>query len=472
PRMRDDLRVVHRNSQYLASLINDVLDLTRVESGRLTLHRERVDVADVVERAATAVQPLLDKKGLTLDIRIPADLPRVYCDRTRIQQVVLNLISNAARFTEQGGITVEVAQQDQQAWVRVTDTGPGIAADDVERVFEPFYQSGTEWGRDKGGSGLGLSISKQFVSLHGGRMWIESQLGSGTSVFFTLPISPPMEHAAQPARQIREDWVWREPAFRTARAAADDALMRRRVIVCDETGVLYPEFARYSSEIDLVDARGLTQALEALAHAPAHALILNVANPDEVRPLVEAARREAPGMAVIGCSVPPPGKRAIEAGAQGHLTKPVTRAKLDDVLRSVGRPVRSVLVVDDDPEVLQLFDSMLHLCDETLEVLIASSGLEALDVLQRTHVDLLLLDILMPDMDGWEVLEALTGEGLGTEPVVFFVSAQDPADEPPSSPFVLAATNGGLSLSRLLRCSLEMSELLLKPEAELHPAPG
>jgi signal transduction histidine kinase/CheY-like chemotaxis protein len=472
PRMREDLAVVHRNCQYLSHLINDVLDLTRVEAGRLALHRERTNLGEVVQRAVAAVEPLVTKKGLTITVEIPADLPPVYCDRTRIQQVVLNLVSNAARFTDDGGIRIEVTQQAQQVCVRVADTGPGIAAGDVERVFEPFYQSGGELWRDKGGSGLGLSISRQFVGLHGGRMWIESQLGAGTSVFFTLPISPPIEHGVRPGHQIREDWVWRETAFRVGGVTATEEVAKPRVIVCDETGGIHPGFARYGEQVELVDTREVAQALAALRQSPVRAVVVNAPAADELWPLIEVVRGEAPSTAVIGCSVPQAGKRALDAGAQGHLTKPVTRAKLSAIIKSIGRPVKRVLVVDDDVDVLQLFSSMLLICDPALEVLTVSSGKEALAALRRAPVDLVLLDIVMPAMDGWEVLEAVRSEDEMRDIPVFFVSAQDPADEPPATDFLLATTAEGLSLSRLLRCALEIGELLLKPEAELHPAPG
>ena len=203
PRMRDDLGVVHRNSEHLSNMINDVLDLTRIEADRLVLYKERVDTGKVIDDAAVAVSPLLQSKHLALQISIPEDLPEVYCDRTRIEQVVLNLMSNAARYTEEGEVTVAVAQQDQHVLVSVADTGPGIPQEDVERIFEPFCQGTSEIWRDKGGSGLGLSISKRFVELHGGRMWVESKVGVGTTFTFDLPISAPIAHISRPGHQIR-----------------------------------------------------------------------------------------------------------------------------------------------------------------------------------------------------------------------------------------------------------------------------
>jgi signal transduction histidine kinase/CheY-like chemotaxis protein len=471
PKMREDLKVVHRNCEHLSNMVNDVLDLTRMETGRLALHRERVDLGRVIDTSVAVVRPLLQKKQLDLQTTIPDDLSQIYCDRTRIQQVILNLVSNAARFTEVGGITIKVDRQDQHVLVSVTDTGPGISPEDADRIFEPFCQGTGELWRDKGGSGLGLSISRQFIKLHGGQMWIESELGVGTSVFFTLPVSPSVEHIVRPGHQIREDWVWRERAFRTDRAVSTDQLVKSRVVICDETGALYPEFIRYSDKIEFVDTRDLAQAMREIQRGPANAVVLNTSIPGNLWSLIETVKLEIPDTPVIGCSVPWTTERAIGAGALGHLVKPVTRADLEEVIQAVGKTARRVLVVDDDPDVLKLFSRMLRACDSTLEIVTASSGEQALDELRRTHPDLMLLDIVMPDIDGWMVLELMGQDKTMGDVSTFLVSAQDPADQPPVSEFLLVTMDKGLPLSKLLRCSLEISALLLKPEARPDPVP-
>ena len=464
PKMREDLEVVHRNCEHLSNMINDVLDLTRIGAGRMPLHRERVRLKQIIDHAVEVVRPLLEKKRLALQIAIPDDLSEVYCDRVRIQQVILNLVSNAARFTEKGGITVAVIQEDQQVLAKVTDTGPGVSPQDAQRIFEPFYQGSGDLWRGKGGSGLGLSISKRFIDLHGGRMWLESEPGLGTTLFFTLPLSPPIESVARPGSRIREDWVWREHAFLASRGVSSRQPDKPRVVICDETGALYAELARYSDQIEFVDTRGLPQAVQELRQCPAHVLVLNTSASDNLCQLVGTASREAGHTPIIGCSVPRSVERATSVGALGHLVKPVVRAHLQKALQSVGKSVERVLVVDDDPDTLQLLNRMLLVCDGTLQVATASSGREALAEIRRTRPDLMLLDIVMPDMDGWQVLESLRqDQAIGTIPA-FFLSAQDPADQPLTSRVLVTTMDEGLSLSKLLRCSLEISALLLKPE--------
>ena len=464
----DDLEIVHRNCRHLSSMINDVLDLSQAEAGRLALRREWVDLAEMIRGARAVVQPLLEKKKLDLRVIAPDHLPEVYCDETRIWQVILNLVSNAARFTEEGGITIRVAQQAQRVVVSVTDTGPGILPEDAKRIFEPFCQgTGNLW-RDTGGSGLGLSISKQFIERHGGRIWLESEQGIGSTFSFELPISAPVPHVARPGHWISEKWVWVE---RSGRPDSPNAPFRPRVVVCDETGGLYPAFKRCSDEVEFVDGRDLATTMQELRQSPAHAVVLNTTLPNGLWSLVERVRQMVPDTPLIGCCVPPRLERTLEAGAGDYLTKPVKRIDLEKAIQGTGEPVKRVLVVDDDADVLALWTRMLHACDSAPEVVTASTGAQALDALRARSPDLMLLDVVMPDMDGWQVLELKNqDETIRGIPVVL-VSGQDPMQQPVASPALLATMGEGLSLSTLLRCSLELSALLLKHDGGRDQAP-
>ncbi|NLE44235.1 MAG: response regulator [Chloroflexi bacterium] len=469
PKMREDLEVVQRNCEHLSRMVNDVLDLTRIEADRMVLHRERVNLAQVVEDAAAAVSPLLHNKGLKLDITLSEDLPAVYCDRTRIQQVVLNLLSNAARYTERGGITVTVTRRDGRAVVSVADTGPGIAQRDAERIFEPFCQGTTDIWRDRGGSGLGLSISKQFIELHGGHIGLETELGAGTTFTFDLPIDPPVGHLAPAGRHIREEWVWREQ--HVPRSLPGD-LQRARFVVYDPADDLPGALSRQTEDVEFVPASDFGEVKTALRESPAHAVVINVTPGDDLWGLLDMGRDRFPGTPIVACSVPRTVERAVSLGARGHLVKPVTRAEIARVLQEAGRPVKRVLLVDDDDAILGLFERMLQLHDPELQIVRASNGESALANLRRAPFDLMLLDVVMPDTDGWSVLETMAQDGIIDRVATYVVSAQDPADQPTLSRMITATIDDGLPMRALLRCLLSVSALLLRLEAPIDPASG
>ncbi len=472
PRMREALRIVHRNSQHLSDMVNDVLDLSRLETDHLVLHRERVAIREIIAVTVEAVQPLLESKKLALQLEIAADVPAVYCDRTRIEQVVLNLVSNATRYTDQGQITISATQQQQMVCVRVTDTGQGIAPADRERIFEPFAQGTSTVWRDKGGSGLGLSISKQFIERHGGRIWVESTVGVGTVFAFELPISSPLDdlellqQTGGPGHKISADWMWH--AHR-ARPKLPTTHLRPRVVVCDESGDLYDTLSHFSGELELVHTMKHDEVTAALRQMPAQAVLLNVNSLDELQPWLAAIPKESKGTPLIGCAVPRSLAQARAHGLLGQLIKPITRTALAQALAWLGKPIRRVLVVDNGHEEVALLSQMLWAHDASLEIVTAYDGKTALEKLCAQPIDLMLLDIIMPGMTGWQVLEAMAANDDMPKTPTFFVSAQDPYEQPPRSNFMVVATEAGLSLTQLLRCSLAVANLLLQPDGTPDP---
>ena len=453
------LEIVHRNSRHLASMIDDVLALSQMETGQMALQREQVDLVGIINKALVVVTPLIEKRDLELVVDASEDLPEVYCDRTRILQVILNLLSNAARFTEKGGVTIRAEKEDDRVVVSVSDTGPGVSPEDAERIFEPFCQGTTALLRDKGGSGLGLSISKQFVEMHGGRIWLESEPGSGSTFFFTLPRFPPMELVGRPERWISEGWT-----ERTSRAEVSAARLAQRIVVCDEDGELCRWLARCSDEVELVGTRSLPEAVQALLETPAQALMINMPTRDEVLSLVTEARREVPDTPIIGCCCPPRIEHVLADSIADYLVKPVTRADLRQVIQKLGKPLKRVLLVDDDPEALELLTLILRSLDGALEIATASEGGEALEQLRKDPPDLMVLDISMPGMDGWSVLAINDQDESGRDVPVVIVSGLDPRGRPARTEVLVAAMGEGLSLSKLWHCSRALSALLLQPD--------
>ncbi len=457
----EDLTVIYRNCEHLSSLINDVLDLTQVESGRMRLRKERVDMASIIMEAVGVVQPLILKKKLTLETAFNPDLPQVYCDRTRIRQVILNLLSNAARFTDHGGITICIQQRSNYIVASVKDTGPGINPRDRERIFDPFCQGSQSLWLDKGGSGLGLTITKQFVELHGGRIWFDSILGEGTTFSFELPVTELIMPIDAPNRWISEDWVWME---QHPSGKLPDLSPKPRVILYDEVGELQHTLSRYSSEIDLVNVDNAVEVVDAQRVLPVNAVIINLQSADGLQHTISQLTASIPNTAIVGCTIPSSRKQAWEAHAVDYLIKPVTRDRLKQAIYRVQGKIEVVLLVDDDPDVVMLLTRMLMAIEPGLKIRSANSGSQALQEMHEHLPDLVLLDVILPDMDGWEFLKRkVAHEDLQAVPVIF-VSAQDPNNLPTNSASMIVGHDNGFSASKLVRCALSLSATLLQPD--------
>jgi signal transduction histidine kinase len=187
--MRGVLERVHTNGKHLLGLINDVLDLSKIEAGQLTLSLSDYSLADLVQGVYVAVEPLASRKGLALTTKVAKGLPVGHGDERRLSQVLLNLVGNAIKFTDKGEVAIDASLADGFFNVAVHDSGPGIAAADQVKIFEEFQQVDNTSTRQKGGTGLGLAISKRIVEMHGGRILVESELGKGATFTMRLPVN-------------------------------------------------------------------------------------------------------------------------------------------------------------------------------------------------------------------------------------------------------------------------------------------
>jgi len=187
-KIRDVMERVELSGRHLLGLINDVLDLSKIEAGQLTLSLKDYSMKEVLQTVSTAMESLAGEKKLALKVTAPADLPLASGDEQRINQVLLNLVGNAIKFTEAGEVKVQATVSDGSFVVSVSDTGLGIAPADQQKIFEEFQQADSSSTRRKGGTGLGLSIAKRIIEMHGGRIWLESSPGKGSTFWFTLPV--------------------------------------------------------------------------------------------------------------------------------------------------------------------------------------------------------------------------------------------------------------------------------------------
>ena len=187
-KVREVLGRVQTNGRHLLALINEVLDLAKIEAGELELEIADYSMPEIVQTVVTATGSLAAEKNLALEVDLPPDLPSGTGDERRIVQVLLNLVGNAIKFTDEGRIDISVAAENGAFDVQVADTGPGIAPEDQEKIFQEFQQVDSTSTKEKGGTGLGLAIARRIVEMHGGRIWIESAVGHGSTFRFSLPL--------------------------------------------------------------------------------------------------------------------------------------------------------------------------------------------------------------------------------------------------------------------------------------------
>jgi len=467
PALLADIDAILRNSQHLSKLVDDILDLSQVEAGKMALTKEWVHVGTVIEEAASAVRGLAESKRLYLRTLIPGDLPPVFCDSTRIRQVIINLLGNAARFTERGGIEVSAALEQDHVRVSVRDTGPGIPTADQGRIFQPFQQVDSSLRRHKGGTGLGLTISKQFVEMHGGGMWLESTFGEGTAFHFSIPLRVSYDGAPGDSAEARRwfgPYVEYQPRARAAELPVLELPPRYLLVEPEDT--LHRLFLRYMDNVELVSVRSIDLALEEVRKRPVEALILNIPSLQDEPELSEKIGRLPFGTPVLTCWVPGKNEAARELGVVEYLLKPIQR---DDLVRAVGQVgphVRKILLVDDEPEILRLFIRMLSTLERPYQVIQAPNGARALQLMRQRKPDMVILDLMMPEMDGFQVLhEKSHDERIRDIPVVV-VSSLNPRGETTVSKNLSVSRGNGLSVSELLRSIRALTKILVRSEPE------
>lgn len=321
---RTDLTSIYNNGQHLLGLINDVLDLSRIEAGKMELIFEPLDLHPLIDSVMSTAIGLVKDKAVNLVKEVADDLPVIRADSTRIRQVILNLISNAAKFTEEGSITVRAWADDSWVTVSVADTGGGIPKDQWEKIFREFEQVDGSPTRRVGGTGLGLPISRHFVELHGGRIWVESEMGVGSTFIFTIPIHGPgyIEAPELAALEIDPD--------------------RRLVLAVESDEGMVALYQRYLERhgyqvVGLSDAERVP--LWARELSP-FAVLMDVILPQaDGWALLEKLKtsRETAHVPVIVCSVADETARGLSMGAAAYLTKPVLEEDLLQAMALVAK---------------------------------------------------------------------------------------------------------------------------------------
>ena len=455
-----DLGIVYRNARHLQDLVDDVLDLSRIEAARMGLLLEKTDPAELIREVVDTARSLVESRGLALHLQIPEELPRLWIDPVRVRQVLFNLLNNAARFTEEGSVTVRAEVADGSLLVSVEDTGVGIAPQDIPKVFEEFRQLDGSTRRRHDGAGLGLAISKHFVQLHGGRIWVESEPGKGSKFSFTLP--------------LRRDDMEIEQLSAQSSAPLPSVLEveRDRVLLAVTSSPAAAALLnRYVEGYRTIVAQDLDQAREWIGNLIPQGVVVDTASgcrdPEELRRLAEEwGLQQVP---LIACPLPGEELLRQRMAVDAYLVKPVTRRNLLDTLRQFGEDVETILVIDDDRDFVQLIGRMLDTPLRPYRVLKAYSGYEGLQVMRYRRPDLVLLDLMLPDVDGLEVLQQMRADPLLRDTPVVVVSARgEMEDVGELSGVVMVTKGGGFQPGELVR----WMRAILDSSASASPASG
>jgi len=402
PRLKSHVQQIYQSSQHLSQLVDDVLDLARIDAYRMALNKQRASIEEVITEAVDITRTLYEARKLYLKVVMEPDLPTVLYDLTRMRQVMLNFLSNALRFTRQGGVTIHATRQDKEVVVSVIDTGSGIASEDLPKLFQEFTQVGGSIYRQGQGFGLGLAISKQLVELHGGRTLVESAPGKGSVFSFTLPIDP--SYVAEDIRDTaRDEAFWNR--------LEQDATERKSVLVCAPESVARRLVAAHLTSYDIAWACSDDELEQAVATRPPSAVVRieQHGNDAQARIAAQACALRLHGVPLINCSLPglvrKPSPRVSQLS--DYLVKPISRRKLLDALRKLGRDFSRVLIIDDEPAMREFLTLCISSAYPRSAIRAADCGEHALHYVRELSPDLILLDLALPDVDGLDLAEQL-----------------------------------------------------------------
>jgi signal transduction histidine kinase/CheY-like chemotaxis protein len=405
-----DLAQIQRNARHLSELVDDVIDLARVDALAMPLRREPMALEPVIREAVQSITSMAEEKGLQLAVDCEEGLPPVPIDALRIRQVLYNLLSNAIRFTDRGSVEVQARANEGEVIVAVRDTGRGIPKEELEHIFDEFYQVGRPKTLPETGKGLGLAIARRLVQLHGGRIWAQSEPGVGSTFFFTLPLSP-------------------VAVSRLRSTSAEGPLppLRGRPVVAvlgeDDTPCLY--LARRLENYDFVLVRDSAELVELQQRRPVAAAIADCSTENQLG-------LSACPVPLISCPLPSAAWLSAGGMFRAVLTKPITGdellAALEKALPGAGRQPR-LLIVDDDRGFVELVRRLLQAAERHFQLEAAYDGREALEKMRRRPPDCVLLDLVLPELSGLQVAAEMQADAAMSAIPVIAVTAATPGED-------------------------------------------
>jgi signal transduction histidine kinase/DNA-binding response OmpR family regulator len=406
-RQAEYLNDILTSGRHLLSLINDILDLSKVEAGQMELELRRFSLPEALENGLTMIRERAGNHGISLSLEVDPALDVVEADERKVKQIVFNLLSNAVKFTPDGGrVDVTAKIVDGGLQVAVSDSGIGIAPEDQDRVFDEFRQVSGSLRRQEG-TGLGLALVRRFVELHGGRIALESTVGVGSTFVFTLPNALPTETAPP----VPADDEVPPGAYADQAASARPTVL---VVEDDPASINLLRVHLEAADFEVAVAQDGVTGLELARRLRPLCIVLDIVLPELdgwdvlARAKADPALQDTP---IVVVSMLDERGKGFALGADDYLLKPISAEALLSTIRrlvqTARRPV-TLLVVDDDPLAVELMRVSLE--PEGYTVLTAGGGVEAVEMAREITPDLIILDLLMPDMNGFAVVETLRAD--------------------------------------------------------------
>jgi PAS domain S-box-containing protein len=385
------LHIVQANTDALAALVNDLLDISKIEAGRIDLEIKPIQMETVIQEAVAIHRQALESKGLKINISLPPDLPPVRADRGRVAQVLNNLINNAYKYSNPGGlVSVTALAEGDFLEVAIADTGVGISKEDQKKLFTKFFRAKNPATREAGGTGLGLAISKSIVEKHKGEIWVESQLGKGSAFHFTIPLVVPLPLKEKPRTATRRD-------------------TKRILVVEDETNTaahLRFLLERVGYRVVLVGSG--EEALARIGECQPDLITMDITLPgidgfETIRLIRENPSLETTPIVIISEIQDEEKASALEVATS--LAKPIDEDKLLENIEKILAEGQKILVCDPDAATRQLLEETL--LQKGYHLLFVQDGLDLLVQARKNQPQLIIMDLQLSDMDGYEVLRRL-----------------------------------------------------------------
>ncbi len=427
----ENLDKVLISAEHLLNLINTVLDIAKIEAGRMDVLAANFRIHALIDLCANTTQPLL-KPGVALEKQVDESLTYIYSDQDKIRQIVLNLLSNAAKFTHAGKVTLAARLQGENLCISVADTGIGISAEALPRIFKEFQQADNSTTRQYGGTGLGLSISRNLAHLLGGEITVESELGKGST--FTLVIPSQYGSQPQPAGEAAtQPYAAQElsAASQAGQQPLNQEAKKLILVIDDDPDAVYLLQENLNpQEYHVTGARDGKTGLQLARQQQPHAILLDIMMPGADGWQVLHDLKDNPATShipVILLTIVDKKALGFKLGAAAYLLKPLDPAAVRETLNQVTyttmRRPKHVLVIDDDPHIADMLSQYLSEAEFKLES--AVDGVAGLAAVKADPPDIILLDLMMPRLDGFGFLDRLRADPQTRHLPVIVISAKD-----------------------------------------------